>query len=117
MKRSPLQKLKIKAVKLAIAEKLKSTPYCECCGKPAITAHHIVEQSRSNYLRCEQRNLMSVCWSCHFLVHNAGGAKVLGGVILKRGKRWYNKLMADAQVRIRDNQGYWLDIIKKYELY
>ena len=107
-----LAKLKKEAVDWAIKIKLKNTPRCEGCGLIAITAHHLIRQKNSNYARCLQENLFSVCSVCHCLAHSRGDMVVLGHAILKRGKKWHNKLIKDAQKIIKDNQGYW---IKKIE--
>ena len=107
MKQTPLNKLKQKCVAKAIEIKLKITPYCEGCGAPAITAHHLVRQANSNYLRCSQSNLFSTCKNCHCLAHSRGDMVAFGRAILSRGKKWHEKLIKDSAIRIHDNISYW----------
>lgn len=42
---------------------------CEFCGKPAECCHHIIEKSRSEFLRWDYRNACPVCLHCHNEIH------------------------------------------------
>lgn len=109
---TPLARLKKKAVDLAIAKKLEKTPLCEGCGARASTAHHIIRQANSNYLRLAQENLVSTCRECHHLAHTRGDLVAFGQVFIKRGKKWHAKLIQDSHKMIRDNMGYWKEQIE-----
>jgi len=110
MKQTPLNKLKRKCVDAAIAIKISATPFCEGCGAEAETAHHLVRQANSNYLRTKQSNLFSTCKKCHMLAHSRGDTIAFGQAIISRGKKWHLKLIKDSQIRIKDNLSYWRKI-------
>lgn len=42
---------------------------CEFCGKPAQCIHHLIEKSRSEYLRYDVKNACPVCLHCHNEIH------------------------------------------------
>lgn len=107
MKKSPLMKLKIQCVKLAMKQYLDMDPYCEICGEPATTCHHFIYQSRSNYLRCDERNLVAICRSCHYKMHQGYEQIFTGQLIRQRGWDWLNEMRNDSNVRIKDNKASW----------
>ncbi len=112
-KKTLLKKLKEQCVKLATQQRLAEHPKCEFCNSMASTAHHFVHQSRSNYLRCDKRNLIPICQKHHYLIHNGYEGIYAGFLTLKYGKSWYDKLIADSQIKIRDNKGYWTELLQK----
>lgn len=115
-KKTPLKRLKDKCVARAIEIKLIATPICEVCNcHKAITAHHFVHQSQSNYLRCDQRNLISVCKICHSSIHLYGREWLLGQIMFKRGKKWYDQITKDSVKMIKDNLGYWKSLEEDLE--
>ena len=111
-KQTPLARLKKECVDRAIEIKLLATPICEVCNyRKADTAHHFIHQSQSNYLRAEQKNLISVCKICHSSIHLYGREWLLGQIMFKRGKKWYDKLTKDSAIRIKDNADYWKELL------
>ena len=42
---------------------------CEFCGRPAECIHHLIEKSRSEYLRWDYHNACPVCIHCHNEIH------------------------------------------------
>ena len=113
--RSKKTRLKIKAVKLATAKKLKKEKYCKFCSKLANTCHHFVHQSRSNYLRCDERNLIPICTRCHMRLHS--GYEPLMALELVRilGDKWRDGLIQDSNKRIRDTIGYWEKLLESLD--
>ena len=107
-KLSKLQRLINECVSLAIKICLKLKPKCEFCGNPAITAHHFIHQARSNYLKCDQKNLVSVCGSCHGSIH-IGNMESLMGLRLRRmrGKAWENYILKGTQITIKSDFPHW----------
>ena len=108
MKRDPKKtwRNKCDALVTPIAKKLK--PKCEGCGQPTEVGHHWIEKSRSSYLRYDvERNIISLCTSCHAKIHNRFGNSVVGGfdiadkVIKQRGKKWKNQLDKDSTKMIK----------------
>jgi hypothetical protein len=106
-KKTSLKRLKEKCVKLATEQRLAEHPKCEFCNQQATTCHHFIHQSRSNYLRCDPRNLIPICPKHHYLMHNGYEGIYAGFLTLKYGKKWYNDLIADSRITIRDTKGYW----------
>ncbi len=108
-----LSRLKTKAVKLATAKKLEKYPYCTFCPSLANTCHHYIPQSRSNYLRCDERNLIPICQKCHYNIHSADANKK--GLILQKlkGDDWRDGLIQDSNKTIKDGIKYWTELIEE----
>ena len=113
-KQTPLAKLKKECVKLATAKYLEMHPFCEVCEELAITAHHFVEQARSNFLRCKKNNLVAVCRNCHFKIHNnTTSGLIIGYIVRKRGKKWFDKIQIESTIKIKDTISYWKKVKEK----
>ena len=112
---TPLARISKKAERLAMDIKLENNKYCESCGGLATTCHHFFPKSISAFLRCDSRNLIPICNSCHFAHHSKGDPKIHARIIENNGQDWYNELKADSQVRIKNNIGYWKKIIEQLE--
>lgn len=107
-KTTPLQKLINECVALSIKICLTLKPKCEFCGQPAITAHHFIHQARSNYLKCDQKNLVSVCGGCHGSIHIGNMESSMGLKLRKiRGKAWENYILKGTQQTIKSDFYYW----------
>ena len=107
-KTSTLQKLINECVALAIKICITLKPNCELCGQPSQTAHHFVHQARSNYLRCDQKNLISICQKCHCKIHIGNSEGIIGAIIRgQRGKAWENYILAGTQKKIKSDLFYW----------
>ncbi len=103
-----------KCERLAMEIKLAENPHC-FCGAPAVTCHHFFPKSISAYLRCDSRNLIPICNSCHFAHHTKGDPKIHITIIEELGLDWYNELLQDSQVRIKSNLGYWKKVYAELE--
>ena len=112
---STLGQLKRKAVSMASAINLKNNPKCVLCNQPSRVSHHFIRQSRSNFLRCDMRNLIPLCNSCHLRLHS--GYETVTALQLTKiyGKDWSDGLLRDSTVTIQDNKGHWRGIIKELE--
>jgi hypothetical protein len=106
-KKSAKQRLKEKCVSLAMDIYLKNHPNCEICVKRADVVHHFIHQSRSNYLRCDFRNFVSMDKGCHYKVHNGYEQLITGQLIKQRGQNWFDSMQADSTKTIKDNLDYW----------
>jgi len=112
--KSKKQKLKEKAVELATEKKLKQHPRCILCNNMAVTAHHFIRQSQSNYLRCDERNLIPICRKCHYLWHCGGKAEVMTLQLQQMlGDKWRDELIRDSVKTIKDTIEYWEELITK----
>lgn len=108
MKKTKKQKLKEECVKIATEIKLKEHPHCVFCVSTASTCHHLIRQSRSNYLRCDPRNLIPICQKCHHLFHNGGYAELMTLQLVKMyGPEWHEGLLRDGRKTISDTITYW----------
>jgi hypothetical protein len=111
MKKTNKQRLKEKCVSLAMEIYLLNHCACEMCGQRATVAHHFIHQSRSNYLRCDMRNLVALCQSCHYKVHSCGYEQVLTGQLIKqRGMAWFDSIMEDSHKTITDTKEHWENV-------
>ena len=110
---SKIQRLINKCVKRASDIKLQQEPNCVFCGHEASTCHHFIHQSRSNFLRCDLRNLIPVCSRCHFRLHNGYEQLMTGQLIKKYGQEWFDGLEADSHIQIRSNLGHWNSILEE----
>ena len=50
-------------------QELSKDKRCQFCGRPAECIHHLIEKSRSEFLRYDYRNACPVCIKCHNLIH------------------------------------------------
>lgn len=105
---SKLQKLINECVSLAIKIYITLHPKCELCGQEATTAHHIVHQARSNYLRLDKKNLLAVCGKCHGRIHIGNDEGVIIVQVTKfRGLRWASYILKGKQQTIKSDIPYW----------
>jgi len=115
MKKTKKQLLKIKCVKRATQQHLLANPHCIFCGKQANTCHHFIRQSRSNYLRCDKRNLIPICTEEHCKLHS-GYEQIYTGILIKKlGQKWFDDLERDSTIRIKDNLGFWQEMWEKLQ--
>lgn len=82
-------------------------PFCESCGGIANTAHHIIRQKNSNFLRDKQYNLISTCSKCHLAAHSRGDEAVFGLSLARRGEDEARLRVEGARIIIKDNIAYW----------
>lgn len=113
-------KLAKKAERLAIEKRLDKKPFCYACGLRATTAHHHIPKSLSNYLRCDEKNLVPICLECHFKHHKRSdpdiGKRYEREMIKEFGKNWHDNLQKDRREFIKNNTLYWRNIIDKLEI-
>ena len=66
-------------------------PKCLLCPRPTEVAHHHVHKSKSTRLRYEIDNLINLCHSCHFTLHN-NESYWASRIIQINGLKWFAKL-------------------------
>ena len=97
-KRSKLQIAKSRTDKLCTPVAKTLHPNCEVCGQPTTVGHHWIEKSRSNNLRYNPDNLIGLCQSCHYKIHNRNGTMIMTShdivddIIKVRGKDWKERM-------------------------
>ena len=122
-KKTEKSKLEKKADKLLTPVAKKRNPRCESCGAETQVGHHWIEKSRSNKLRHDMRNIVSLCHKCHFRIHNKYGCSVVGAldvaevIIKKRGRQWKNEMDRESQESIKYDVNYLLNQMEKLENY
>ena len=88
-------------------------PYCEACGALASVGHHYIEKSRSNLLRFNMDNIISLCQSCHTKIHNQFRGNSLAAhdtaelVRKARGEKWYKKIRSLEHQSIKADIIFW----------
>jgi len=108
-----LAKWQKKCERRAIEKALRANPRCLVCGDYASTAHHFFPKSISNYLRCDQRNLIPICRACHFAHHTKSDPRIHQKIVKVMGLDWYNNLEKLSRLKIKSNIGYWKDLYGK----
>jgi 5-methylcytosine-specific restriction endonuclease McrA len=70
---------------------------CEVCGQPISCGHHYWQKSSSSGLRYNLKNIIPICQSCHFKLHN-GDPSIQAKIIFIRGKKWYFDLLKEKEI-------------------
>ena len=93
---------------------------CEVCRKPANNIHHFFPKGSFARLRYEISNGVPLCASCHIGHHWRGDPKIHQAIVYKRGKKWYDKLVAKSKEEaVSINRVGWyeenIEKLKKYQ--
>jgi len=91
---NPKSRLQHKADKLWYLKYLR--PACEVCGKKAVQVHHFYYKGSYGHLRYNKDNAISLCMSCHFILHHQDPKKIEIKIIEARGQKWYKRLQEQA---------------------
>lgn len=86
-----------------------------CTPRTNLQHHHVVEKSRSSYLRYDFQNGLCVCTPCHMWWHNAG--VVAAGEVFRQkfgAERW-DYLVANTHNYVGTNIGYYRSQIEKLQ--
>lgn len=97
---------------------LQQHPNCEACGKgehqSVLHAHHWVKRSRSNALRHDPKNLVTMCAGCHRQLH-WGEPEIMVAVKESREDGWHEDLMARRRDTIKTTISHYLEVIEMLE--
>lgn len=119
MTKPTIKSLRNKTDKLLTPWIIGKHELCECCGSKATVAHHWIEKSRSSNLRYDERNLISLCGSCHIKIHNRFGNSVTGcldvaeAIIKKRGLKWKNEMDLEGRKVVKTNADFYQNAYEK----
>lgn len=83
----------------------KMYPQCIICSGLTTTAHHFVHDSKSVRLRFELENMIPLCTSCHFMLHQ-NESYWAGKIIEAWGLDWFKRLDAMSQEEVKMNMAY-----------
>lgn len=84
----------------------KRHPKCLLCGKPTEVAHHHVHKSKSNALRYDFDNLINLCHSCHFALHQ-NESYYASKIVQIKGMDWFAELEKKKQQTIKTDVIYY----------
>ena len=119
MRRSKLQIAKDRVDKLCTPVAKTLHPYCEVCGQETTVGHHWIENSRSNNLRYNPENLIGLCQSCHYKIHNRNGTMIMTShdivddIIQKRGKDWKELMDLEGRKIIKTDVKWYEDNLQR----
>jgi len=86
---------------------MKLHPNCLLCGNPTQVAHHHVHKSKSTRLRYELDNLIPLCASCHFKLHQ-NESYWASIVVEKKGIEWFKRLDKLGQEIVKSDVHFYL---------
>jgi len=85
------ERWKVECDKLLTPFIIKKFPNCMLCGSPTQVAHHHIHRSKSLRVRYEIQNLLPLCGSCHYKLHQ-NESYWASKIIQIRGLRWFARL-------------------------
>lgn len=88
---------------------------CESCGGPNQVGHHYFTKSLSSFLRYDWRNLIPLCFKCHFNHHFKNDPQIHNTVNRKRGETWLASLESVRREEVRLSVGYYKEIFEMIE--
>lgn len=91
MKQPSIKILRNKADNLLTPLVIKLFPKCLLCGRDTEVAHHHVHKSKSNALRYKLINLINLCSSCHFKLHQ-NESFWASKIVEIKGLEWFRTL-------------------------
>ncbi|MDD5068887.1 MAG: HNH endonuclease signature motif containing protein [Candidatus Pacebacteria bacterium] len=84
------------------------SPHCLLCGRNTEVAHHHVHKSKSTRLRYDLDNLIPLCGSCHFKLHQ-NESFWAGKIIEIKGLEWFQKLDRTGQEIVKADVHYFIN--------
>lgn len=113
MAKTKIQKLRDKA-DLLMSQKVRERGQCERCGsRERLQHHHIVEKSRSSYLRYDFENALCLCSSCHSWWHHIGTLQAADWFKKKFGQERWDYLIAGTQKMVKTNIAFYEEAIER----
>lgn len=119
--KTELAKTRDKADRLLTPIIKKIYPRCEACGHETEVGHHFIEKSRSNHLRYHLDNIIALCHSCHYKIHNRNGHNTLWTrdiqdiIIEKRGDDWYKWIRGEEHKPVKADLLYFQTHLEKLQ--
>ena len=113
MKSLSLKNLRNKADALLSPTIIKLFPVCLLCGGNTQVAHHHFHKSKSNRLRYEIENLINLCASCHFKLHQ-NESKWASEIVRIKGLSWYEKLRVMEQGYVKVDRYFYEEAIDRF---
>lgn len=91
MKKPSIKTLRNKCDDLLTPIIKKLHPKCLLCGRQTEVAHHHVHKSKSSILRYDLENLINLCNSCHFALHQ-NESYYASKIVAIKGLKWFENL-------------------------
>jgi len=111
-KRRRLQKKADKALQEYIRQKY---PKCFICGKKSSVGHHFFPKSTASALRYNLNNIIPLCHSCHFSIHQKSDPRATIYIKEKKGSKWYKNLINLKNKPLKITISYYINIIEKLQ--
>lgn len=93
-------------------------PRCLLCGHDTEVAHHHVHKSKSTRLRYDFDNLIPLCGSCHFKLHQ-NESYWASKIVEIKGVEWFIKLARTGQEIVKADVHYFIkhheELLSYYE--
>ena len=95
---------------------------CEVCGcsNCILQGHHFFYKSSYGHLRYSKDNHITLCKSCHFLLHHQDPHRIEDKIIAVRGKKWLANLKKKAYNEPKGSYltiKYYKDVIRDLQEY
>ena len=89
---------------------------CLVCGRQISCGHHYFPKSTAGNLRYNLKNIIPICQSCHFRLHN-GDPRIQNAINEIKGEEWLCELYALKKQYSKCNTiGYYKNMVKTLEL-
>jgi len=85
---------------------IKLFPRCLLCNRPTQVAHHHVHKSKSSILRYDLENLINLCHSCHFALHQ-NESYYASRIVQLKGLEWFEGLQRKKDKINKVNVGWY----------
>lgn len=93
---------------------VRSRGRCEMCGsKNNLQDHHVVEKSRSTYLRYDLENSLCLCMGCHMKWHHMGVLAAGDWFMKKYGQARWDYLIAHQQDYVNANVSFYRSAVER----
>ena len=66
---------------------------CLVCPNKAIQVHHYYYKGQYGFMRYDLENGISLCQSCHFILHHSDPKRITDKIEREMGKKWKEKLL------------------------
>jgi len=88
-----IKRLRNKCDRLLQEINKEKNPVCENCGSQTQVGHHFITKGSCSSLRYDFDNIIPLCNSCHFAIHQKSDSRITANIVLNRGEKWYKDLV------------------------
>jgi hypothetical protein len=88
---------------------------CLVCGGPNQVGHHYQTKQTSSFLRYDWRNIIPLCFSCHFKHHKQADPYIAATIIRVKGQAWAEEIERDRRKSIKTGSLYYQEKCREFE--